>query len=74
MGVAAAECSTASLTQVPVQQHADKQRERVAAEQLVGGVVLGDAESRHLGSLPHAVPHEAPPTAAAPVDPVVPTR
>jgi hypothetical protein len=29
---------------VLVEQHADQQRERVAAEQLVGGVVLGYAE------------------------------
>jgi hypothetical protein len=29
------------LTHVLVEQHAEKQRERVAAEQLVGGGVLG---------------------------------
>jgi hypothetical protein len=39
----------ASLTHVLVQQHPDHERERVAAEQFVGGRVLGDAEGRHIG-------------------------
>jgi hypothetical protein len=33
---------------VLVQQHPDQQRERVASEQLVGVVVPGDAEGRHM--------------------------
>jgi hypothetical protein len=33
---------------VLVEQHPDQQRERIAAEQLVGGVVLGDTELRHI--------------------------
>ena len=45
--------STASSTHVPVEQHADQQHERVAAEQVVRGVVLGDPEGRHRGSVPH---------------------
>jgi len=32
---------------VLVQQHAQEQRERVPAEELVGRVVLGDAKGRH---------------------------
>jgi hypothetical protein len=32
---------------VLVQEHAKNERERVSAEQLVGGGVLGDAELRH---------------------------
>src|SRR6476619_7284396 len=32
---------------VPVQQHAHQEGERVAAQQVVTGGVLGDAESRH---------------------------
>jgi hypothetical protein len=32
---------------VLVEQHAQQQRERVAAQQFVGGVVLGDAERGH---------------------------
>jgi hypothetical protein len=44
---------TASLTHVLVEQHPKNERERVAAEQLVGGVVLGDAELGHPGSVPH---------------------
>jgi hypothetical protein len=47
---------TASLTHVLVQQHPDQQGERVAAEQLVGGGVLGDAKQRHLGSVPARAP------------------
>jgi hypothetical protein len=41
---------------VLVEQHADQQGQRVAAEQLVGGVVLGDAEGRHVpdGALPRS--------------------
>ena len=35
-----------------VEQHADEQRERVAAQQFVGGVVLGDAEGRHTHMVP----------------------
>jgi hypothetical protein len=44
--------SAASLTHVLVEQHAQNERERVAAEQ-VGGGVLGDAELRRPGSEPH---------------------
>jgi hypothetical protein len=36
------------LTHVLVEEHAHKQRERVAAEQLGGGVVLGKGQGRHL--------------------------
>jgi hypothetical protein len=32
-----------------VEQHPDQQGERIPAEQLVGGVVLGDAELGHIG-------------------------
>jgi D-tyrosyl-tRNA(Tyr) deacylase len=35
------------LTQVLVQQHADQQGQRIAAEQLLGGVVLVEVEVRH---------------------------
>ena len=38
-----------------VEQHAQEQGERVAAEQLVGGGVLGDAEGRHTEMVPYAV-------------------
>jgi hypothetical protein len=41
------------LTHVLVEQHPKKERERVATEQLIGGKVLGDAELRHPGSVPH---------------------
>jgi hypothetical protein len=41
---------------VLVQQHAKKQRERVAAQQLVGVRVLGDAEGRHTQMVPHGGP------------------
>jgi hypothetical protein len=41
------------LTHVLVQQHPDQEGERVATEQLIGGKVLGDAELRHPGSVPH---------------------
>ena len=44
--------STASLTHVLGQQHPDQQRQRVAAEQLVGGSVLGDAEGRPTEMVP----------------------
>ena len=44
--------STASLTHVLVQQHPDHEGQRVAAQQLVGGVVLGDAEGRHTQMVP----------------------
>jgi hypothetical protein len=37
---------------VLVQQHPDQQGERVPAEQLVGSVVLGDAERRHTEMVP----------------------
>jgi hypothetical protein len=37
---------------VLVEHHADQQRERIATEQLVGGVVLGDAERRHTKMVP----------------------
>ena len=36
-----------------VQQHADGESERIAAQQLVGGVVLGNAQLWHAGSVPH---------------------
>ena len=36
-----------------VQQYAQNQRERVPAQQLVRGVVLGDPEGRHGVILPH---------------------
>jgi hypothetical protein len=48
----AADGSTASLTHVLVEQHPEHEGERVAAEQLVCGVVLGDANGRHLRSVP----------------------
>ena len=38
---------TASLTHLLVEQHPDQQRERIAAEQLVGRRVLGDRQIRH---------------------------
>jgi hypothetical protein len=47
-----ADTAGASLTHVLVEQHPEEQRERVAAEQLVGGVVLGDAECRHTEMVP----------------------
>jgi hypothetical protein len=37
----------ASLTHVLVEQHPDHEGERVAAEELIGGGVLGDGECRH---------------------------
>jgi len=40
------------LEPVGVEQHADQERERIAAEQPVGGGVLGDAES----GMPQIVP------------------
>ena len=48
-----ASSATAWLTHVLVEQHPKKERERVATEQLIGGKVLGDAELRHPGSVPH---------------------
>jgi hypothetical protein len=37
------------LTQVLFQQHADQQGRRIAAEQVVGGAVLGEVVGRHAG-------------------------
>jgi hypothetical protein len=45
--------TTASFTHVLVKKHANNEREWVAAEKLVGGGVLGDAECRHAPILPH---------------------
>jgi hypothetical protein len=40
------------VTYALVEQHPEEQGERVAAEQLVGGGVLGDAQLGHNGSVP----------------------
>ena len=55
-GVASASSSTASLTHVVVEQHPEEQRQWVAAEQLVGGGVLCDAELRPTRSVPQGLP------------------
>jgi hypothetical protein len=44
------------LTHVLVEQHPEEQRERDAAQELVGGVVLGDAEGRHTEMVPYGAP------------------
>jgi len=41
------------LTHVLVEQHPEEQRERVAAQQLVGGGVLGEGQRRHTERVPH---------------------
>jgi len=40
------------LSNTLVEQHPDQEGERVAAQQFVGGVVLGDPEVRHTGMVP----------------------
>jgi hypothetical protein len=44
---------------VQVQQHAKNERERITADQFVGFGVLGDAELRHPGSVPHRLEDDA---------------
>src|SRR4051794_6981636 len=56
---------TASLTHVLVHHHPKKQRERVTAEQLIGVVVLGDAEARHTHMVPQAIPAQSIPGTTA---------
>jgi hypothetical protein len=39
---------------VLVEEHAEQQRERIAAQQFVGGGGLGEGQLRHPGSVPQA--------------------
>jgi hypothetical protein len=59
-------CSTGSSPHTLVERHPEHEGERITAQQLVGGVVLGDSQGRHPGNVPHHASRKTCSTAATP--------